>query len=98
MVNAIFTEDGGEERCAGYTTVPYSSEDSEALVETTEDDLASIFETAKANGETLDGADASIDAAVDDPLSHLNYLILDDNGNIVFDPDYVRETPDGTQS
>lgn len=97
MVNAIFTEDGSEERCTGYTTVPYSSESNETVVEITEDDLASIFETAKSNGETFDGADSSIDAAVDDPLSFLDFLILAD-GTIEFDPDYVRETPDGTQS
>jgi len=92
MVNAIFTEDGSEERCTGYTTVRYSSDvDSETVVETTEADLAAVFEDAKSNGETLDGADSSIDAAIDDPLSYIDYLILDSNDVIEFDSDYIRE-------
>jgi hypothetical protein len=63
------------------------------VVKTTESDLAAIFEQAQANGETLDGADASIDAAVGDPLSYLDFLILDSNDTILFDSDYARQTP-----
>jgi len=89
----IFTpEDSGTIRGTGYATVEYSSDaEDETVVETTETDLASIFETAKSNGETLDGADSSIDAAIDDPLSYIDYLILDSNGAVAFDPDHVRE-------
>jgi len=97
MVNAIFTEDESEERCTGYTTVPYSSGNNETVIETTEDDLASVFKTAKSNGGTLDGADSSIDAAIDDPIAFLDFLNLVD-GTIEFDSDYVRETPDETQA
>ena len=90
-------DDSGTDRGTGYATVDYSSSaEDETVVETTEGDLASIFE--QANGETLDGSDASIDAAVDDPLAFSDFLILDDSGSIVFDSDYVRETPDGTTS
>jgi len=98
MVNAIFTEDGSEERCTGYTTVPYSSENNETVIETTEDDLASVFKTAKPNGGTLDGTDSSIEAAIDDPLAFLDFLILDSNDSIAFDSDYARETPGETQA
>lgn len=85
-------DDSGTTRANGYATVEYSSNaEDETVVETTEGDLASIFETAKSNGETLDGADSSIDAAIDDPLSYIDYLILDSNGAVAFDPDHVRE-------
>ena len=92
-------DDSGTDRGTGYATVDYSSSaENETVVETTEDALANVIETMKSNGEVLDGAEASIDAAVDDPLGFLDYLILDDSGSIVFDSDYVRETPDGTTS
>lgn len=61
------------------------------VVETTESDLAAIFEQAKANGETLDGADASIDDAVEDPLSFIDFLIIEDE-TISFDSKYARES------
>ena len=61
----------------------------ETVVETTEDNLTSIFGQAKADGETLDGADASINAAIDDPLAFRDYLVLVDE-SIEFDSDYVR--------
>lgn len=99
MFYAIFTQDGSKERCTGYTTVSYSSgEDSETVVETTKNDLAAVFEDANSSGEALDGADASIGAAVDDPLSFMDYLVLDSNDSIAFDPDHVRQSPDKTTS
>ena len=92
-------DDSGTDRGTGYATVDYSSSaEDETVVETTEDALANVFENAKASGGTLDGTDETIDAAIDDPLGFLDYLILDDSGSIVFDSDYVRETPDGTTS
>jgi len=96
----IFTpDDSGTDRVNGYATVPYSSNsEDETVVETTEDDLASIFEQAKSNGETLDGADASIDAAIDAPLAFLDYLILDSNDAIAFDDAHVREQPTDSTS
>ena len=96
----LFTpDDSGTNRGTGYATVPYSSDsEQETVVETTEDDLAGVFETAKANGGTLDGAESTIDAAVDDPLGFLDYLILDADGNIAFDDSHVRESPDSTTS
>ena len=88
-IRAIFSASG---RCRGYATVDYSSSsDEETVVETTEDNLVTIFEDAKANGETLDGADESIDAATHDPLAFLDYLILDPNDEITFDPEHARE-------
>jgi len=95
----LFTpDDSGTKRGTGYATVEYSSDaEDETVVETTEDDLSSIFETAKSNGEVLDGADASIDTAIDDPLSFIDYLVLVD-GVIEFDDGYARESPDGSTS
>lgn len=95
MIEIMFTlTNSGVKRARGYATVPYSSDnETEMVVETTESDLSAVFETAKSNGETLDGTDASIDAAVDDPLSYLDFLILDANDSILFDSDYTRQTP-----
>lgn len=97
MINAIFTEDGRQERCTGYTSVPYSSGNNETLIETSNGDPVSVFQNAKANGETLDGPDESIDAATEDPLAFLDYLVPVD-GTIASDSDYVRLTPDQTQA
>ena len=99
-MEVIFTpDDSGTTRATGYATVEYASDsEDETVVETTKNDLAAIFEDAKDAGETLDGADESIDAAIDDPLAFIEYLILDSNGAIVFDADYVRETGDESTS
>ena len=85
----IFTpDDSGTNRGSGYATVQYSSNaDDETVVETTEDELATVFEEAGAGGATLDGVDASIDAAIEDPLSYLDYLTLED-GEVAFDDQY----------
>ena len=92
-------DDSGTDRGTGYATVDYSSSaEDETVVETTEDELSTIFETMKSNGEVLDGAEASIDAAIDDPLGFLDYLILDTEGAVAFDDGYVREQPGPTTS
>ena len=92
-------DDSGTDRGTGYATVDYSSSaEDETVVETTEDELSTIFETMKSNGEVLDGAEASIDAAVDDPLGFLDYLILDTDERLGFDDGYVREQPGPTKS
>jgi len=96
----IYTPDSaGTNRVTGYATVPYSSNaEDETVVETTEADLSTIFETAKSNGGTLDGADETIDAAIDDPLAFVDYLILDADGAIAFDDAYVREDDTSTST
>jgi hypothetical protein len=88
----IFTpDDSGMIRATGYATIPYSSDsEDETVVETTEDALATIFEDAKSAGESLDGADELIDAAVEDPLAYRDYLVLEDD-EIIFDPGHTRE-------
>ena len=87
----LFTPDNsGTDRGTGYATVDYSSSaEDETVVETTEEELSTIFETMKSNGEVLDGAEASIDAAVDDPLAYLDYLVLEDD-EISFDESHER--------
>ena len=87
----LFTPDGsGTARGTGYATVPYSSDaEDETVVETTESDLSAVFEAAKENGATLDGADEGIKAAIEKPLSYLDYLVLE-GGEFAFDDEYSR--------
>lgn len=90
MVNLIFKKKDDVVRSIGYSSVSYSSnDDEEMVVETTEDQLSSIF--GEAGVEKLAGGDEPIEAAVDDPLAYRDYLILDENGEIVFDETYARE-------
>ena len=92
-MQAIFTPDeSGTNRGSGYATVEYSSDsENETVVETTESELATVFEEASTTGATLDGADASIDAAIEDPLAYLDFLVLE-GGEITFDGGYSRPT------
>ena len=84
----ILRDDGDAIRGSGHATVKYSStSDKETVVETTEEELSKIFEDATV--AELTGADAPIEAAVDEPLRYCDYLILDDDV-IVFDEDYER--------
>jgi len=95
----IFTPDGsGTNRATGYATLQYSSDaENETVVETSEEELAGVFQNAKSSGSTLDGAEETIDAAIEDPLRFRDYLVHVD-GTIEFDDGYVRESPDGTTS
>lgn len=88
----IFTPDSsGTARATGYATVSYSSSaENETVVETTKDGLTSIFENAKKAGENFDGTDATVDGAINGPLSFLDYLVLVE-GNVEFNSEYVRE-------
>jgi len=93
----IFKEKNGEVRCIGYSSVSYSSDDGkEIVVQINEDELGNIFANSGINN--LPKTDESIDAAVDDPLAFRDYLILDSNDAIVFDPDYAREDPTSTST
>jgi len=99
MKGIFYADDDGVLRMTGYARKGYQTTDeNEHLQETTEDELASIFEDAKAGGGTLDGTDETIDAAIDDPLGFLDYLILDTEGAVAFDDGYVREQPGPTTS
>ena len=91
MIGIFYDEDGdGVLRMTGYAREGYQTTDeNETLKETTEEELATIFQEAKDAGETLDGADASIDAAVDDPLSFDDFLVLESQ-EISFDTTYTR--------
>jgi len=95
MIHTIIDTRTG--RVSGYSTVDYSGAKYEKTIESTEEDLSAVFKSAKSNGQTLDGAEASIDAAIEDPLPFLDYLILVD-GSIEFDDAYVREDPSSTTS
>lgn len=90
----IFTpDDSGTNRASGYATVSYSSDaEDETVVETTEEDLAAVFQAAADQGVTdLPETGNSIDAAVEDPLAYQDFLVLED-GEIVFDDGYTRPT------
>lgn len=93
-MNLIFTPDESDtNRATGYATVEYSSDnDEETVIETTQEELTAIFEDAKASGGSLDGAEETIDAAIENPLSFQDYLILVDGG-IEFDDAPVRDEP-----
>jgi hypothetical protein len=58
-------------------------------------ELSSLFKTANENEHTLSGVDDTMQAAIDAPLEYRDYLILTDDGEIAFDPDYTR--PDSPQ-
>jgi len=87
-IHLIIDENSG--RTLGYARTEYSSSASyETTVRTTEEDLVAIFEQVKSASGTLNGADASIDAAIEDPLSFTDYLVLEGE-TISFDEGYSR--------
>jgi len=89
MYAIIDTENTG--RMHGFSKVDVSTNNPRfKVVEVTEDELATIFKNAKDSGEILDGADASIDTAIDNPLTYRDYLILEGD-KIVFDAGHTRE-------
>jgi hypothetical protein len=88
----IFTpDDSGTNRASGYATVSYSSNsEDETVVETTEEELAAVFQAAADSGVTeLPKTGNSIDAAIEDPLAYRDFLVLED-GKIAFDDGYSR--------
>jgi len=96
-MEVIFKQKNGEVRCIGYSSVSYSSNDEkEIVVQTNEDELSNIF--ADSGVIDLPETDEPIDAAIDDPLAFRDFLILDSNDAIVFDPDYAREDPASTSA
>ena len=93
-LTTIFEEnDSGTVRMVGYVTVDYSSNnEAETIVESTESELTGIFEAAPVN--ELAGTGDPIQAAVDDPLSYRDFLVLKD-GEIVFDEEHSRDQNEG---
>lgn len=87
----ITPDDSGTDRATGYATVPYSSDSKEeTVVETTEDALSGVFQAAADGGITdLPETGYPIEAAVDEPLQYLDFLVLEDD-EIVFDQSYAR--------
>lgn len=80
---ALFNDDG---KMAGYGIV--SKESERKLIETTKEELASVFEEAPV--DELDNIGGPIEAAIDDPIAYRDFLLLKD-GEIVFDETYARE-------
>jgi len=81
-------DDSGTKRATGHATATYSSDaENETVVETTQGELASIFENSGV--DNLAGTDEPVEAAVDDPLAYRDFLILD-AGEIVFDEIHER--------
>lgn len=90
MVNAIFKEtDDGPVRMVGHANVEYSSDDDGEIVkETTVEELSDRFRNAP--HDTLPDLNQPIEEAVKHPLSYPDYLILDENDEIVFDEEHSR--------
>ena len=88
-IQLLFNSKNG--RCTGYASERYNHQESNTgtLVQTLEGDLSDVFE--QSDVDKLAGVDEPIEAAIDDPLAYRDFLILDDNGEIAFDHDYVRE-------
>jgi len=89
MTVLIHDDDGSIRGHTSYETTYVKN--NEETIEVDDSDLSMIFEDAKKAGETLRGATDSIDAAIDAPLAFLDYLILDSNDAIAFNPEHVRE-------
>ena len=86
MIHVIIEDDG---KVSGYATVDYSSSDeTETVQETSEDELSAVFE--QSGVDELAGVDEPIEAAIEEPLRFRDFLILED-GEIAFDEEYVRE-------
>ena len=64
------------------------------VMEVDKGDLSSIFEGVDV--DELAGTGQPIEAAVDDPLTYRDFLILED-GEIVFDDEYEREVVEDTE-
>lgn len=95
MVQLTFDETG---RTIGYSDDYIDDAAAEDVIKTSESELSTIFQSASDSGGTLNGADSSIEAAIDDPLAFRDFLILDSNDSIAFDSDYARPKPDETQA
>ena len=93
----IFTpDDSGTIRSSGYATLSYNSDaEDETVVETTKKELAAVFQAAADSGITeLPETGDSIDAAIEDPISYRDFLVLE-GGEIVFDDVYSRPSGEG---
>lgn len=90
MINLRFKpRSDGSYRVVGYTTVPYStSNEEEQIAETSQDEIANVFEDADV--DELEGTGESIEAAIEEPLRFRDFLVLE-GGEIAFDDEYVRE-------
>ena len=93
----LILNDDGRGSAVGYD--PYTPV--REYIETTESKLSEVFENA--NADTLagtrdnpDGEDDPIEAAIEDPLTYRDYLILEDS-EIVFDDEYEREVDEDTE-
>jgi hypothetical protein len=67
-----------------------SDNKNETVIETTEADLAALFEQAQANGETLDGTDATLADALTNPLAYLDFISYDETNGLAFNTTYSR--------
>jgi len=93
MVTLIFLDKNGTYRPSGWARYGYSSEiKNERTAATSEDELSDVFE--QSGVVELAGTDEPIEAAIEEPLRFRDFLILED-GEIVFDDEYVREEDTG---
>jgi len=95
MVTLIFLDKNGTYRSSGWARYGYSSEiKNERTAATSEGELSAVFEDADV--DVLAGTDDPIEAAIEDPLTYRDFLILED-GEIVFDDEYEREEVEDTE-
>lgn len=95
-IELVFQDGSGKQQCVGFSRSGGLS--GGETIETTNDELSSVFQTAKSNGtSTLSGTGTSIDAAIDNPLSYLDYLVLVEE-SIEFNTDWSRKESDGATS
>ena len=95
MVTLIFSDKNGTHRPSGWARYGYSSDlDTEQTVATNEDELSAVFE--QSGVDELDGVDEPIEAAVDNPMDFLDFLLFEEE-EIVFNDEHVREGDDDTE-
>jgi len=91
LIKAIIDTSTSPPRIVGWARNGYSNDaDSEEPVDCAEEEIKTAFKRARDAGHSLAGVEESIDAAVAEPLDHIDYLLVDSDGSPQFNPDYSR--------
>jgi hypothetical protein len=98
LIKAIIDTSTSPQRIVGWTRAQYSNDSTdEEPVDYAEEEIKAAFERARDASHSLAGVDEPIDAAVAEPLEFADYLIVESDGSLAFNPDYSRGA-DGSQS